>query len=443
MNTNLPQRPPTCWIASVLALAGFAGPAGAQDKIAEPPTGIRLQRIILSKRPVLNGHIQFVGHGTKLIGLGQDGLYEFEIKTGELSHTWKGPILAFGVSSDECTLAYIEENGHVRMCDLKTRQQTMQVKLAGEKEKRSGGWPNDTATLSFSSDGKLLAVGCYGHVESWDLTSKKVLHRYLRPNGYRFGAVAFLPDNEQVLVTGFPAYNASLWNARTGQETKWVPLFKYMRCGALSQDGRTFVAGINFGESHARVYVFQDFWKEEASLRVRSPAETIALSWDKRVSAAGDKAGILLIHTKSLQLADRIPCAGDMPHSLAFSPDNTLLAVHAASGKIRIWDLSLWQKMLVQFEKLSPERLEVQWRKLAATEDDDDEANDQAVNQLVAVPEQAVPFLARKLPPARAPDPKEITRLIANLDNPRFGQRDRASKRLLRHDWLATARAGG
>src|SRR5262245_59219890 len=96
MKSIVPQLVPTCCIASMLALDWFAAPAGSQDKSTEP-TAVRLQQAILSKQPVLNGQIRFAGQGTRLIAIVKGGLREYEAKTGALSHTWEGSILAFAI----------------------------------------------------------------------------------------------------------------------------------------------------------------------------------------------------------------------------------------------------------------------------------------------------------------------------------------------------------
>jgi WD40 repeat protein len=219
----------------------------ARGQSADPPPSAKLDRVISSKPPISNAQIRFVGQGANLIVVGEGGVRQFDVKTGEVNRNWEGPLLALAISADEATLATIDNEAQVRLWDLKTGKLSQQFKFQGDKAKQIMGWPNDTASLSFSPDGKLLAVGYQGHVESWDLSSNTMLHRYLRPNGHRFWAVEFLPDNESVLVTGFPAYNASVWNARTGKEITWVLLFKYLRCATLSSDGKALVTGINFG----------------------------------------------------------------------------------------------------------------------------------------------------------------------------------------------------
>jgi hypothetical protein len=53
-----------------------------------------------------------------------------------------------------------------------------------------------------------------------------------------------------------------------------------------------------------------------------------------------------------------------------------------------------------------------------------------AVAALAAAPDQAVPFLAERLKPAAAPDPKRVAALLAGLDRQRFADREEATREL-------------
>jgi len=53
----------------------------------------------------------------------------------------------------------------------------------------------------------------------------------------------------------------------------------------------------------------------------------------------------------------------------------------------------------------------------------------QGVHKLVAAPRQAVPFLAERLKPAPAIEPKKIARWIEELESDKFAMRDEAIKK--------------
>src|SRR5262249_45824422 len=160
-------------------------------------------------------------------------------------------------------------------------------------------------------------------------------------------------------------------------------------------------------------------------------ALAVALSPDKRMIATACSESMVLWHTRSLQRVDEFPFKGAM-YSLAFSPDGALLAVNGADGKIRIWNVVEWRKKLDGYDKLTAQRLEEQWELLAEIDDEYGERSDDAIRLLISVPDQAVPFFAKKLKPAQVPDPKRVARLIADLDSRSYETREASYRELHR-----------
>ncbi|HEY7428549.1 MAG TPA: hypothetical protein VH682_30245, partial [Gemmataceae bacterium] len=86
---------------------------------------------------------------------------------------------------------------------------------------------------------------------------------------------------------------------------------------------------------------------------------------------------------------------------------------------------------------LSPRQLETCWTALA-NEDTAEAYN--AVWPLVAAPEQAVPFLRKRLQPVPRPDAKAVAQLIADLDGDDFMVRQNAAEELGKYgDAVTTA----
>src|SRR5262249_5510606 len=71
--------------------------------------------------------------------------------------------------------------------------------------------------------------------------------------------------------------------------------------------------------------------------------------------------------------------------------------------------------------------LESLWADLATT---DPVKAHQTTTTLVARPEQAVPFLKQRLQPVPTPEPRRLTKLLAELDDERFEVRQRATREL-------------
>src|SRR5262249_25768903 len=114
----------------------------------------------------------------------------------------------------------------------------------------------------------------------------------------------------------------------------------------------------------------------------------------------------------------------DLVLSVAFAPDGKTLA----SGN---WDSSIlvWRIFGVPGgSDLEPAELQAFWTDLGGS---DATRAYRAIYALVAVPHQSVPFLREELLlRGRAPDPRHIAQLIADLDSDMFQARQKADQEL-------------
>jgi WD40 repeat protein len=73
------------------------------------------------------------------------------------------------------------------------------------KGKELASLPSDSGAMTFSPDGKLLALGWYGKVELWELKHNKPRHKAtLRYPANRYGvtSLAFSPDSKSLSDKG-------------------------------------------------------------------------------------------------------------------------------------------------------------------------------------------------------------------------------------------------
>jgi len=114
---------------------------------------------------------------------------------------------------------------------------------------------------------------------------------------------------------------------------------------------------------------------------------------------------------------------------VVLAPGNTVLAVvgrcaTAQSNQLRLWDISAVIREATQRELQHPKKLlETLWEDLG---DKDDAKAFQAVCSLFAVPDQACSFFRQSLKPFTKPSTCDLLKLIANLDDNMFSQRQKA-----------------
>jgi hypothetical protein len=112
--------------------------------------------------------------------------------------------------------------------------------------------------------------------------------------------------------------------------------------------------------------------------------------------------------------------------ALAFSPDGRRLATGHRDSTILIWDLSQGRLEPGRASSLGEAELQKRWEDLAG------HAGDAyaALWDLVACPEVSVPFLARRLSPAKDPDPAQLDKRVKELGSENFAIRNKAALEL-------------
>ncbi len=104
---------------------------------------------------------------------------------------------------------------------------------------------------------------------------------------------------------------------------------------------------------------------------------------------------------------------------LAFAPDGRTLASGSLDVTVLLWDLTLGESSRAPADEAALERL---WEDLKG----EASAAYRAQWRLVTAAKAAVPFLARRLRPVAAPDPKRLAELVRDLADERFDTRTRA-----------------
>ncbi len=287
--------------------------------------------------------------------------------------------------------------------------------------------------VAFSPDGKRLASGDHyynrrgeyeGRLCIWDVEAGKRL-REIRGTPGAIQQVLFTRDGRQVVAA---ADGVHVYDADTGQRVG-EPFQASNRIWglALSLDGRLLATT----DDHGPARLWELATRREIPLTMPGSKSTaVGFTPDGRtLVAAGSEGLVFLYHWPSGETVGKLSGHAGIGKRVFVSPDGRRLATAwNDESSALIWDVAgLVNRPLPAVARPGRADLERWWADLR--NDKPGEAY-KAVWRFVAVPEQALPFLAGALQPVKAPEPAAVARLIEDLDSSEFKVRERASQNL-------------
>lgn len=212
--------------------------------------------------------------------------------------------------------------------------------------------------VAFSSDGRLIATvggkendSRVGEAKLWDVKTQRE-KAILEASTDRAWCVGFSPDGKWLATGGFDG-RARVWDVASGKLVTTLPehaslvqVVRFTKDGKtlFTADGRgaiTFWNTSNWGQKRGQMKL-EGFNLEDAQL---SPDET-------RIAVAGIKgesvdAGQVHIWDVASLKETVVLETGNLPSSVAFSPNGKWIAVHGLNPKLQIINLATKEKLSI------------------------------------------------------------------------------------------------
>ncbi len=451
--------------------------AGYRDNLIrlwDPATGMEVGR--------LQGHVgglyhsgalslAFTADGKTLASGGMDHtirLWDMALRRERFaSHGHAGRVRVARFLPDGRHVASAGNDGTIRVWDVRSK----------EELKCFSDHTEEVYSLAVSPDGRKLASGSRaGRIIVSDAETGRPLWQHAVPLRNIYG-LAFSPDAKTVVFDDWDQGPVTaFWDAIAGKRRREVPGLSnnYL----FTSDGKRLI-----GSGARGGIVVYDMGADRPVMTIaahQSHVDALALSPDGRTvfSAGGDRVHDISFgdsrdnRVRLWELSSgkrRLELEGDPPQfkAIAVSPDGQTLFAAGVDGKLRVWDLTSGKLLretnahrgevmslavsrdgrtllsasadttllLWNVAELAPARpalvirreakeVTALWERLAS---DDGEKAYEAVIQLAATPDQAVPHVRKSLQPVPAPDKERIARLIADLGSDRFTVRETAA----------------
>jgi RNA polymerase sigma factor (sigma-70 family) len=412
------------------------------------------------------------GHraSVRSLGLSSDGKVLVTYVPGDAMRSWDlasgkqvrqvdvpGGAASAALSADGATLASVTDSGatgfHLVLYDTATGRPKKQ-QLRG-----SGGL---APALVFSPDGELLAArgDRKRAIRIWNVTNGQelptpegeetkatgdgiVVTRALR---VPHGEMAFSPDG-RLLAAADVRNELTLFEVATGirlrsfspEPGQTVGRFCFSPDGhtlaVLNRDATVTLYETTTGRKRTRLGNAVGPSDPAPSISIVNAMPTVvsetpyalAFSRDGRLLAAGGREIRLFDVLDDRELATHRGHQGAIT-ALTFDAAGSRLISGSADASALVWDVNAAAKTLrTKNDRLAPDTAKKLWADLAG---DDAEKAFTAIRALCFAPADAVGLLKTQLRPVKAPDPKRVSKLIADVDDKSFSVRARATAEL-------------
>jgi WD40 repeat protein len=293
--------------------------------------------------------------------------------------------------------------------------------VKGQELHKLPGHPGGTGAVSFSPDSKLVVTsGADSTVRVWDaLTGKEVLH-IANLNGM---GVTFSPDGKLLAVQCDE--EVCLFEMATGKERCRLRAPNSGNSAmCFSPDSKLLTT--NSGDEVIRLWDVVQGKLLRGLIGHQGTVLTVAFAPRGEVLASGGRDGTVRLWKTSS--GEELHCfeghQGEVQH-VAFADDAKYLVSAASDNCVLVWDVASRPK--VRTSDPVVKKMDTAWAELAS---DDGTVAFKAMAELIGKPRDTVAFVATKLQPVPALDPAIIRRLVDDLDHKNFNARQQAMRDL-------------
>lgn len=310
--------------------------------------------------------------------------------------------------------------------------------------------------VAFADQGRLLFAGAVdAQICVWQTTKRQSPRRVTEEASAR-RALAVSADGK-LLAIALPESGLQLYDARSGELLKMQPsIGEAIDAVRFSLDAKIISAATATGRLYSREVATGQACKavpsrnrgvSERYFASLIETEQMLMIWDvvtgrlirqlenvgKPFSLSGDGRYLASTHEGEVNIALREAATGkivvkwkysESPRAIRFSPDGSLLAAGYADGTILLWDARPPRNKVP-----NDQPLDKLWADLAVVEPAKAFA---AIGRLSTMPADAVRLLKDRVKPDAPVDQRVLTCLISDLNHPRYGVREKATRTLER-----------